>query len=94
MDYELWVRNESAGAIRLNKLARDILATYCPFAKEIRTRLVSQPMVEEAMAKPARERAKSAHEMEIRIRQLSRDPKTKGEIPQEVLDTLSYFQNN
>lgn len=94
MDYELWVRNESAGAIRLNKLARDILATYCPFAKEIRTRLVSQPMFEEAMAKPARERAKSAHEMEIRIRQLSRDPKTKGEIPQEVLDTLSYYQNN
>ncbi|MDE7298575.1 MAG: cyclic nucleotide-binding domain-containing protein [Lachnospiraceae bacterium] len=94
MDYELWVRNESAGAIRLNKLARDILAMYCPFSKDIRTRLASQPMFEEAMARPARERAKSAHEMDLRIRQLLRDPKTKGEVPQEVLDTLSYFQNS
>ena len=31
-DYEAWIRNESQGAIRLNKVTREMLATYCPFS--------------------------------------------------------------
>ncbi len=91
IDYELWVRNESAGAVRLNKSARDILAQYCPFAKDVRAKLASQPMFEESMAKAERERAKNLHEIDMRIRQLSKE--VKGEIPKEILDTYTYFQN-
>ena len=92
MDYELWVRNESSGAIRLNKTARDILAMYCPFAKPVRQKLAGQPMFEEALAKPERERAKNAHELDMRIRQIVKDGKT--EVPPEVLETMRYFQEN
>ena len=92
MDYELWVRNESSGAIRLNKTARDILAMYCPFSKPVRQKLAGQPIFEEALAKPERERAKSAHELDMRIRQINKDGKT--EVPPEVLETLRYYQEN
>lgn len=92
IDYELWVRNESAGAIRLNKTARDILAMYCPFSKAIRSKLSGQPMFEEAFAKPERERAKSIHDLDLRIRQIKKEGKT--EVPPEVEETMRYYQEN
>ena len=92
MDYELWVRNESSGAIRLNKTARDILAMYCPFSKPVRQKLAGQPIFEEALAKPEREGEKNAHELDMRIRQINKDGKT--EVPPEILETLRYYQEN
>lgn len=92
-DYELWIRNEAAGALRLNKPAREILATYCPFTKEIRQRLTGQPIFEEAMARGERERAKKVHELEQRIRQIAKDLKT-DDIPEEVTNTLDYYKNS
>ncbi|MDE6873971.1 MAG: cyclic nucleotide-binding domain-containing protein [Lachnospiraceae bacterium] len=92
IDYELWVRNESSGAIRLNKTARDILAMYCPFSKPVRAKLSGQPMFEEAFAKPERERAKSAHDLDLRIRQIKKEGKT--EVPPEVEETMRYYIEN
>lgn len=92
MDYEVWIKNESAGAMRLNKPVREMLATWCPFAADIRNRLAGQPIFEEAMARGNRERAKHAHEMEQRIRMITKE--NKGEVPEEVLATLEYYQNN
>lgn len=92
MDYEVWIRNESTGAMRLNKPVREILATWCPFPAEIRTRLGGQPIFEEAMARGNRERAKHIHELEQRIRMITKE--NKGEVPAEVLATLEYYQNN
>lgn len=92
IDYELWVRNESSGAIRLNKTARDILAMYCPFSKPVRAKLAGQPIFEEALAKPERERAKNIHDLDLRIRQIKKEGKT--EVPPEVLETMKYYQEN
>ncbi len=92
MDYDVWIRNESAGAMRLNKPVREILATWCPFSADIRRRLTGQPMFDEAMAREKRERAKVIHELEQRIRLLTKE--NKGEIPKEIMDTLEYYQKN
>lgn len=43
-DYHSWIRYESKGSFRLNKVARDIIFRYCPFNKEIRTLLRANPM--------------------------------------------------
>lgn len=43
-DYHSWIRYESKGSFRLNKVARDIIFRYCPFNKEIRTLLHANPM--------------------------------------------------
>ncbi len=51
MDYVNWIKYESAGGFRLNKVSRDILIKYCPFAKNIRNYLKSNPMFGNTFAK-------------------------------------------
>ncbi len=90
IDYELWVNYEAAGALKLNKPVREMMATYCPFAKEIREQLKLQPLFEEAMARFYRERQKKVREIEGRHRLLTKE---NIEIPQELMDTLTYYRD-
>ncbi len=48
-DYESWVLYEGAGSPRLNKIARSILFTYCPFSRELRDTLKANPLYKETM---------------------------------------------
>lgn len=89
MDYELWMKAEAAGSIRLNKVAREILATYCPFCVEVRRALIRQPMYEEAFAASGRERVKKIRELELRYRAIE---KTGAELPEELKRTMSYYK--
>lgn len=50
-DYQNWLKYESQGSFRLNKVAREVLMRYCPFAKEIRTPLMSNPVYQTAFNK-------------------------------------------
>lgn len=90
MDYEIWIKYESGGALKLNKIAREILATYCPFDIKIRAKL-QQPAFEEAMARQTRERAKKIRETELRHRALTKDG---SELPKELADTLAYYKEH
>lgn len=89
MDYEMWVKNESQGALRLNKVARDMLATYCPFAKPIRERVESQPLFQKAMSRYEREKRDKIRELEVRQRLLEKESL---EFPKELQDTLDYYK--
>jgi hypothetical protein len=89
MDYEQWINYEAIGAIKLNKPVREILATYCPFSKELRDQLKLQPLFEEAMARYYREKLKKVRDMEGRIRFLQKD---QIEITSELTDTLNYYK--
>lgn len=42
-DYLTYIKYESTGALRMNKVAREILFTFCPFKKEIRESLADNP---------------------------------------------------
>ncbi len=90
LDYEIWINYEAMGAVKLNKPVREIMATYCPFAKELREQLKLQPLFDDAMARFYRERQKKLREVEGRLRLLQKD---NIEIPQELLDTLSYYRD-
>ncbi len=50
-DYHSWIRYESKGSFRLNKVARDIIFRYCPFNKKIRADLKANPMYREMFEK-------------------------------------------
>ena len=89
-DYIIWMKFESAGAIRLNKVARRLLATYCPFSKEIRSRISSQPIFEEAMAKFERDRQKKSKELMLRMKALE---KKEAEITKELTDTQHFYND-
>lgn len=88
-DFVIWMKYESAGSIRLNKIARRILATYCPFSKEIRQRLHSQPVFEEAMSKYTREKQKKCKELSLRYKALE---KKGAEFTKELLDTQRFYE--
>lgn len=63
-DYSMWVKYESEGANRLNKVCRGIMAEYCLFGKEIRTVLKQNPMFEEPLRKVENKRTKKEKEFE------------------------------
>ena len=43
-DYMTWILYESSGSPRLNKVARNIIFTYCPFSRAYRESLHSNPL--------------------------------------------------
>lgn len=47
MDYVNWIRYESNGSYRLNRVAREIIFRYCPFTKVYRDALAANPMYQE-----------------------------------------------
>lgn len=48
-DYLLWIMLESSASPRLNKIARQILFTYCPFSLEVRQKVQSNPLYGELL---------------------------------------------
>lgn len=90
-DYELWVKYESTGAIRLNKLVRKIMYQYCPFPKPIRTNLEKQIAFSEAANMYNRELSKKVKTLENKINKLS---KTKIGVPEELEENLNFYKNS
>lgn len=90
MDYENWIRFESQGAMRLNKVSREILSSYCPFNRDVRLNLAKQGVYDEAMARFHRENYRKQKEFEGRLRHIESED---GEITEELSDTLSYYRD-
>lgn len=88
IDYILWVKNESQGALRLNKTAREILSTYCPFSKAIRERIKNQPLFDEAMSRYIREKNKKNKDIDMKYRALEKEGVT---LPEELLETQRFY---
>lgn len=89
LDYEHWINYEAAGAVKLNKVVREIMATYCPFSRTLREQLKLQPVFEDAMARYTREKLKKIREVEGRYRTLLKD---KLELTTELKETLDYYK--
>lgn len=90
LDYEQWINYESIGAIKLNKPVRELMATYCPFSKEMREQIKLQPLFEEAMARYYREKLKKVREIEGRYRLLQKE---QIELTPELTDALNYYKD-
>ena len=89
-DYELWIKSESMGAMRLNKISREILTVYCPFNKEIREAIETQPAFADPIAKFKRERMKKVRELELRYH--SYTTKQGIELPQPLVENLKFYK--
>ncbi len=90
-DYELWIKSESLGAMRLNKVSREILSMYCPFNKEIREAVETQPAFVDSIARFKRERMKKVRELELRYH--SYTSKQGIELTQALVDNLDFYKN-
>lgn len=88
-DYIIYIRYESSGAIRLNKISRRILSTYCPYSKDIRDKIANQPIFADAMSKYQREKLKKIKEITNLIANLKRSGAT---ITDEILTTKAFYE--
>lgn len=87
-DYEMWVKFESQGGMKLNKPSRDILALYCPFKKEVRAALAQQPAFTEPIERYTRETAKKVKELSNHYRSIEK----KVELPETLTNTLKFYK--
>lgn len=88
IDYENWIKHEAQGGLCLTKPVREILATYCPFPKELRDKVSEQPMFRDAMARFLRERGKKAKEYDLKFKVWEKD---QVEVPEEVISTKRFY---
>lgn len=87
-DYEAWILYEGSGSPRLNKVARGIIFNYCPFAKEIRTRLMANPLYKETMTRYDMKLAQKIHHFDNVFQKLKN---TGNSVPEELLKQREYL---
>ena len=88
-DYVAWIKYESQGSVRLNKVARDIVFRYCPFSKNIRNKLKESPMYRDMIGK-----FEILNDREVKKVQnaFAKYEKSGGELLPEMDEYLSYFE--
>lgn len=88
-DYIEWITRESAGTMRLNKIVREIMSTYCPFCKEIRTKLSTQLIYADSMRRYVKNKEKMQRMYESKCLKIE---KSGIEVPQEMQFTREYYK--
>lgn len=89
LDYENWVKYESKGSFRLNKVARDILVKYCPFAGAIRQDLKANPMYQNTIPKFELDNAKKQQRLTALYEKVR---KSGGAITPQMEENLSFYE--
>lgn len=88
MDYMNWIKYESQGSPRLNKVSRGILFKYAPFTAEIRANIGSNPMYQELIDKRKLKLSQKKHQLDILFTKI----KNSGfEVPKELQTELAYL---
>ena len=83
-DYQDWILREAEGAARLNRVAREILYTYCPFSDSKGKELLEQMAYKDAAKRYTRERANKEKTLTSTIRRFE---KAAIDVPEEVEQT-------
>ena len=88
-DYQNWINYEAKGSFRLNKVSRELLFKYCPFAKSIRKELQINPMYKEMFDKFNITNERSIRRLEVLY---ERYQKKGGEITKELQDNRDFYE--
>lgn len=87
-DYLNWIKYESNGNFRLNRVARDIIFRYCPFSKSIREMLAENPAYQEIFG---RFRIQSARSQKHAKSFTDKYLKNGGELTVELQENLEFY---
>ena len=88
-DYVNWMKFESKGSFRLNKVTRDILTIHCPFVKSIRNELSSNPIYQNTITMFEGEMAKKLQRF---TGVYDKYEKAGGVITAELKENLMFYQ--
>ena len=87
-DYVTYILFEGTGSPRLTKISRNILFTYCPFSKPVRSTLAANPIFKEMLERYDVRLKQQVH----RIDMLKRKIENSGcEVPDEVQDEYDFL---
>lgn len=89
-DYVTWILFEGSGSPRLNKVARNILFTYCPFAKELRQKLKTNPLYKDILDRYDIRMAQKMHHMDNLYQKLQNG---RNPIPQEIITQRKFLES-
>lgn len=89
LDYVNWIKYESQGSFRLNKVTRDILTRYCPFSREIRETLTNNPLYQNAFGKLEIENKKKTSRLQSLYKKYE---EAGGEITADLNENLRFYQ--
>lgn len=88
-DYFIWIKYESKGIMRLNRVVRNILYRQVPFVKDIRDELEKQPMFSDIANRFKNIRNKKAVELENRYYKFT---KTGNPLPPELANHIEFYK--
>lgn len=88
-DYESWIKFEAKGSFRLNKVARALLFTYCPFSANLRENVKDTPMFADLVRKYNIATVKKVKRLEALYQRLE---KSGGEITAELKENLEFYE--
>lgn len=88
-DYQNWIKYESKGSFRLNKVSREILGIYCPFAKGIREELKVNPMYQNLLLRYETQTAKKVQRI---LGVYDKYQKAGGTITNELRESLEFYE--
>ncbi|MBX3722735.1 MAG: hypothetical protein KF713_12915 [Turneriella sp.] len=87
-DYSIYMRFESDGSQRMNRVSRKIFTKHVPFSKEIRERLLKLPSYTDVVQKSINIRKKKANELTPRYTKYERENKS---LPKELSETRKFY---
>lgn len=88
-DYINWMKYESKGSFRLNKIARDILVRFCPFTKSVRDELKNNPLYQASIT---RFEAENARKLQRYQGVWMKYEKAGGEMNAELKENLMFYE--
>ncbi len=88
-DYVNWMKFESKGSFRLNKVTREILAIHCPFVKTIRNELSDNPIYQNVIALFE---AENERQLQRYLGVYDKYEKAGGEITVELKENIMFYQ--
>lgn len=88
-DYLAWILYEATGSPRLNKISRGIIFNYCPFTKEIRSRLAANPLYKDTMTRYDIKLSQKLHHFDNVFQKLNN---TGTPIPEELKQQREYLE--
>jgi len=87
MDYVQWVKYESTGSPRLNKVAREILFKYAPFSAKTLSSLSANPIYRDMIEKREIKRQQRLHILGNLCKKLTNQG---TEIPEEIQKEIEF----
>lgn len=88
-DYVTYILFEGTGSPRLNKTARTILFTYCPFSRDVRNTLSGNPIYKDMMERYEMKKLQHLRKMELLEKRVLN---TGVSLPHELVEERNYLE--